>query len=100
MTTSLHNVERGQLEILPDGFGFIRLPAEALGYERGDPRDREPYPEGHRDIYVSPPRIRQYGLSDGDQVKCTWRKPQGIELYRFAVEILEVNGLPPAAEAS
>ena len=51
-------IETGRLEIHPDGFGFIRLSAEALGYQPGDAIDQEPYPVGHRDVYMPPSRIR------------------------------------------
>ena len=86
--------ERGELEILPDGYGFIRLTAEALGYQRGDPQDDEPYPAGHRDIYVAPSRIRAHRLGNGDQLACNWRSPKSGERYRSAVEITEINGQP------
>jgi transcription termination factor Rho len=87
-------VERGKFEMLPDGFGFVRLDPGALGYGRGDNVDEELYPVGHRDIYVPPSRIREYRLNDRDQIKCGWRDPTEADRYRSATIILEVNGNP------
>ncbi|MAE64970.1 MAG: hypothetical protein CMJ18_11935 [Phycisphaeraceae bacterium] len=90
------DVESGRLELHPDGFGFIRLSAEALGYSPGSATDQEPYPVGHRDIYVPPSRIREHGLNDGDRIQCRIREPVAGERYRSAVEIIETGRSPNA----
>ena len=48
----------GVLEILPDGFGFLRSPDQA-------------YQPGIDDIYVSPSQIRRFGMRTGDAVRGT-----------------------------
>ena len=65
----------GTLEILPDGFGFLRSP-EAN------------YLPGPDDIYVSPSQVRRFGLRTGDTVEGQIRAPKDGERY-FA--LLKVN---------
>ena len=65
----------GVLEVLPDGFGFLRSP-EAN------------YLAGPDDIYVSPSQIRRFGLRTGDTVEGQIRAPKTSERY-FA--LLKVN---------
>lgn len=67
----------GVLEILPDGFGFLRSP-EAN------------YLAGPDDLYVSPNQIRRFGLKTGDTVEGQIRAPKSNERY-FA--ILKVNSI-------
>src|SRR3974390_906638 len=67
----------GTLEILPDGFGFLRSP-EAN------------YLPGPDDIYVSPSQIRRFGLRTGDTIAGPIRTPKEGERY-FA--LLKVNSL-------
>jgi len=66
----------GVLEILPDGFGFLRAP----DYN---------YLPGPDDIYVSPSQIRRFGLRTGDTVSGTIRPPKEGERY-FALLKVEV----------
>ncbi|SHF07693.1 transcription termination factor Rho [Loktanella atrilutea] len=65
----------GVLEVLQDGFGFLRSP-EAN------------YLPGPDDIYVSPEMIRQYSLSTGDTVEGTMKEPNDNERY-FALKTVE-----------
>jgi transcription termination factor Rho len=67
----------GVLEVLPDGFGFLRSP-EAN------------YLPGPDDIYVSPNQVRRFGLRTGDTVEGQIRSPRDGERY-FA--LLKVNGI-------
>jgi transcription termination factor Rho len=67
----------GVLEVLPDGFGFLRSP-EAN------------YLAGPDDIYVSPSQVRRFGLRTGDTVEGEIRSPRDGERY-FA--LLKVNGI-------
>src|SRR4051812_18602929 len=66
----------GVLEILPDGFGFLRAP----DYN---------YLPGPDDIYVSPSQIRRFNLRTGDTVSGTIRPPKEGERY-FALLKVEV----------
>ena len=67
----------GVLEVLPDGFGFLRSP-EAN------------YLPGPDDIYVSPSQVRRFGLRTGDTVEGEIRSPRDGERY-FA--LLKVSGI-------
>ncbi|MCB1197635.1 MAG: Rho termination factor N-terminal domain-containing protein, partial [Deltaproteobacteria bacterium] len=58
----------GVLEILPDGFGFLRSP----DYN---------YLAGPDDIYVSPAQIRKLGMRTGDTIRGTIRPPKKAERY-------------------
>src|SRR3984885_13779589 len=70
----------GVLEILPDGFGFLRSP----NYN---------YLPSAEDIYVSPAQIRRYELRKGDTVIGTIRSPKEKEKY-FALHNVEtINGI-------
>jgi transcription termination factor Rho len=74
----------GNLEILPDGFGFLRSA-------------RDHYKSGPADIYVSPSQIRRFGLGTGDHVSGAIRAPKKGEKY-FALEhIQQLNGQEPSA---
>src|SRR3989339_1637488 len=68
----------GVLEILPDGFGFLRSP----GYN---------YLPGADDIYVSPSQIRRFGLRKGDSVTGQIRPPKEGERYFALLKVNEVN---------
>jgi len=70
-------VGEGVVEVLPDGFGFLRSP-EAN------------YLPGPDDIYVSPSQIRRFGLRTGDTIDGHIRSPKEGERY-FA--LLKVNSL-------
>ena len=75
----------GVLEILPDGFGFLRSPMYS-------------YMPGPDDIYVSPSQIRRFGLRKGDVVSGQIRPPKEGERY-FALLRVEKIGFE-APEAS
>ena len=68
----------GTLEILPDGFGFLRAPS----YN---------YLPGPDDIYVSPSQIRRFNLRTGDTVSGQIRKPKESERYFALLKVEAVN---------
>ncbi len=68
----------GTLEILPDGFGFLRNP-EAN------------FLPGPEDIYVSPQQVRRYGLRTGDTVDGEIRAPKEGERYFSLVNVDKIN---------
>ncbi|SDN23862.1 transcription termination factor Rho [Desulfonauticus submarinus] len=72
----------GVLEILPDGFGFLRSPMYS-------------YMPGPDDIYVSPSQIRRFGLRTGDVVAGQIRPPKEAERYFALLRINEVCFAPP-----
>lgn len=74
----------GVLEILPDGFGFLRSP----GYN---------YLPGADDIYVSPSQIRRFGLRKGDSVDGQIRSPKDNERYFALLKVETINGHTPEA---
>ncbi|HUO22839.1 MAG TPA: transcription termination factor Rho [Caulobacteraceae bacterium] len=68
----------GTMEVLPDGFGFLRSP-EAN------------YLSGPDDIYVSPSQIRKFGLRTGDTVEGAIRAPREGERYFALVSVKTIN---------
>ncbi|MFZ4065926.1 MAG: transcription termination factor Rho [Phenylobacterium sp.] len=72
----------GTMEVLPDGFGFLRSP-EAN------------YLPGPDDIYVSPSQIRKFGLRTGDTVDGGVRAPREGERYFALVKVDQINFEPP-----
>jgi len=68
----------GTLEILPDGFGFLRAP----NYN---------YLPGPDDIYVSPSQIRRFNLKTGDTVSGQIRQPKETERYFALLKVEAVN---------
>ena len=72
----------GVLEVLPDGFGFLRAP-EAN------------YLAGPDDIYVSPQQVKKYSLKTGDTLEGEIRPPQANEKYFAMNKINKVNGSEP-----
>ena len=68
----------GVLEILPDGFGFLRAPDAN-------------YLPGPDDIYVSPSQIRRFNLKTGDTVSGQIRPPKEGERYFALLKVSEVN---------
>ncbi|MEX0776197.1 MAG: transcription termination factor Rho [Phycisphaeraceae bacterium] len=74
----------GVLEILPDGFGFLRSPEYS-------------YLACPDDIYVSPSQIRRFGLKVGHVVQGTIRPPKESERYFALLRVDAVNGQPPDA---
>jgi transcription termination factor Rho len=72
----------GVLEVLPDGFGFLRSP----NY------NYLPSPE---DIYVSPAQIRRFDLKKGDTVSGTIRPPKEKEKYFALLKVDTINSISP-----
>src|SRR5437870_1501049 len=72
----------GVLEVLPDGFGFLRAP----DYN---------YLPGPDDIYVSPSQIRKFDLHEGDTVSGQSRPPKEGERYFALIKVEAVNFEPP-----
>ena len=72
----------GILEILPDGYGFLRSV-------------NDNYLPGPEDIYVSPSQIKRFKLKTGHFVKGTTRAPKSKERFHALLQLLEVNGLKP-----
>ncbi len=73
----------GVLEILPDGFGFLRAPDAN-------------YLPGPDDMYVSPSQIRRFNLRTGDTVAGQIRPPKEGERYFALLKVAEVNFEDPA----
>jgi transcription termination factor Rho len=74
----------GTLEVLPDGFGFLRSPETS-------------YLASTDDIYVSPSQIRRFNLHTGDSIEGEIRTPKDGERYFALVKVDKVNGEPPEA---
>jgi transcription termination factor Rho len=74
----------GVLEVLPDGFGFLRSPDTS-------------YLASHDDIYVSPSQIRRFSLQTGDTVDGEIRMPKDTEKYFALVKVDKINGNEPEA---
>jgi len=72
----------GALEILPDGFGFLRSPDIS-------------YLAGTDDIYVSPSQIRRFNLHTGDTIEGEIRTPKDGERYFALVKVDKINFEPP-----
>ncbi len=74
----------GTLEVLPDGFGFLRSPETS-------------YLASTDDIYVSPSQIRRFNLHTGDSIEGEIRTPKDGERYFALVKVDKVNAEPPEA---
>src|SRR4026208_802206 len=72
----------GVLEVLPDGFGFLRSPDTS-------------YLAGPDDICISPAQIRRFNLHAGDTIEGEIRTPKDGERYFALVKVDKVNGEPP-----
>ena len=68
----------GVLEILQDGFGFLRTPGSS-------------YLAGPDDIYVSPSQIRRFGLRTGDTISGKIRPPKDNERYFAMLKVESIN---------
>ena len=68
----------GVLEVLQDGFGFLRSPESN-------------YLAGPYDIYVSPSQIRRFGLRTGDTVEGPIRSPKDGERYFALLKVSTIN---------
>ena len=74
----------GTLEVLPDGFGFLRSPETS-------------YLASTDDIYISPSQIRRFNLHTGDTIEGEVRTPKDGERYFALVKVDKVNTQPPEA---
>ena len=74
----------GVLEVLPDGFGFLRSPETS-------------YLASTDDIYISPSQIRRFNLHTGDTIEGEVRTPKEGERYFALVKVDKINGEPPEA---
>ncbi|MGB6241803.1 MAG: transcription termination factor Rho [Castellaniella sp.] len=72
----------GVLEVLPDGFGFLRSPETS-------------YLASTDDIYISPSQIRRFNLHTGDSIEGEVRIPKDGERYFALVKVDKVNGMQP-----
>ncbi|AFZ82650.1 transcription termination factor Rho [Candidatus Kinetoplastidibacterium crithidiae] len=72
----------GVLEVLPDGFGFLRSPETS-------------YLASTDDIYISPSQIRRMNLHTGDSIEGEVRTPKEGERYFALVKVEKVNGVLP-----
>ncbi|MGK0690369.1 MAG: transcription termination factor Rho [Aquificaceae bacterium] len=79
------NFIKGVLEILPEGYGFIRS-------------QENNYMPSYKDVYVAPSQIKKFGLRTGDTIIGFARPPQEKEKYQALIKIESVNGLPPDPE--
>ena len=71
----------GILEVLPDGYGFIRC---------------ENYLPGENDVYVSPSQIRKFNLKTGDIICGNTRIKTSAEKFSALLYITSINSLPPS----
>ncbi|TYP49771.1 transcription termination factor Rho [Thermosediminibacter litoriperuensis] len=74
------SIAEGVLEVLPDGYGFLRI---------------ENYLPSDEDIYISPSQIRRFHLRTGDLISGRIRQPKEGEKYRALLQVHAVNGLDP-----
>jgi transcription termination factor Rho len=72
----------GVLEVLPDGFGFLRTPETS-------------YLASPDDIYISPSQIRRFNLHTGDSIEGEVRTPKDGERYFALVKVDKINGEAP-----
>src|SRR5690554_6686682 len=70
----------GILEIMPDGFGFLRL---------------DNYTPGQDDVYVSPSQIRRFSMRTGDEILGQVRPPKDGERYYALLKVIAINLLDP-----
>ena len=75
-------MDEGVIEVMPDGFGFLRSP-------------QSNYLAGSDDIYVSPSQIKKFGLRTGDTVEGEIRAPKDGEKYFALAKISKVNFTDP-----
>ena len=80
MTNSDDKIVEGVLEVLPDGYGFLR---------------GENYLSTSKDVYISPVQIRRFRLDKGDKVKGIARMPKEGEKFPALIYVGEVNGDAP-----
>ncbi len=75
-------LSQGVLEVLPDGFGFLRGPEAS-------------YLPGPDDVYVSPSQIRKFDLRTGDTILGQIRPPKDGERYFALIKVESINFEPP-----
>lgn len=75
----------GVLEIMPDGYGFLR---------------QEGFFSSGNDIYISASQIRRFGLRTGDLVAGKVRPPKDSERYKALLHVFSVNSRPPEEASS
>ena len=80
LTSDTDKYVEGILELLPDGYGFLR----------GDN-----YLSTNKDVYVSPVQIKRFRLDTGDRVKGIMRTPKETEKFPALIYVGEVNGEHP-----
>ena len=80
MTNDGDNIVEGILEVLPDGYGFLR---------------GENYLSSPKDVYISPVQIRRFKLDKGDKIKGISRMPKEGEKFPALIYVGEVNGEAP-----
>ena len=73
----------GLLEVLPDGYGFLRS-------------DEYNYESSPDDIYVSPSQVKRFNLREGDTVRGRVRPPKEGERFFALIQVDEVNGREPS----
>ena len=73
----------GLLEVLPDGYGFLRS-------------DEYSYESSPDDMYVSPSQIKRFGLQEGDTVRGSVRPPKEGEKFFALIQVDEINGCDPS----
>jgi transcription termination factor Rho len=74
----------GTLEVLADGFGFLRSPDTS-------------YLSNQDDLYVSPSQLRRFNLRTGDTIAGEIRTPKEGERYVALIKLDSINGFPPEA---
>ncbi|MDO5738333.1 MAG: transcription termination factor Rho [Eubacteriales bacterium] len=79
-TSKEQNIVKGILELMPDGYGFLRL---------------NNYLQGPNDIYVPPQYIRRFKLRQGDEIVGPARSQRDNDRYEALYYIKSVNGRPP-----
>ena len=75
-------IGEGTLEIMPDGYGFLRSPEYS-------------YLASPDDVYVSPSQIRRFGLRRGQEIRGLIRPPKETETYFALLRVEEVNSRDP-----
>ena len=80
VTNQEDEIVEGILEVLPDGYGFLR---------------GENYLSSPKDVYVSPVQIRRFKLDKGDKIKGIARMPKEGEKFPALIYVGEVNGEAP-----
>ena len=80
LTNEDDQIVEGILEVLPDGYGFLR---------------GENYLPSPKDVYISPVQIRRFKLDKGDKIKGICRNPKEGEKFPALIYVGEVNGEAP-----